>query len=139
MRQYQIPQFITVEDRVVGPLTVKQALFLAAGVMVIIGMNMIFSRGLTVFLSITVVVPLTLALAFLKWHDQPFYLVFKNGITYSLRPRVFLWKRQPAQKKSSKGRALDRPTATPSLPRLSESKLTDLAWSLDIKEPDRGK
>lgn len=135
MRQYQVPQFITVEDRVIGPLTVKQSLYIGAGVMLIIGARWLFQPF--IFWPLTALIGgFAGALAFLKINEQPFPRVFKNGVFYLLRPRLFVWKKEPPQKPGAKPAAekKERETLVKKIPKMSQSKLSDLAWSLDIKE-----
>ncbi len=133
MRQFQVPQFITIEDKVIGPFTIKQFLYLAGGAGIV---------GLTYyFFQLVVVIPIALlvgslagSLAFLKINEQPFPAMLKHAIFYLIHPRLFLWKKDAGVKKTA-------PTATPaaqtvvsSIPKLSQSKLNDLAWSLDISQ-----
>ncbi len=81
---------------------------------------------------------LAAALAFLKIQEVPFPTIVKNAMMYGMRPRLYVWKKQTPQK--SKKTA---PPGTPAeqqirtIPKLSESKLQDLAWSLDIKSGER--
>ncbi len=100
MRQFQVPQFITIEDKVIGPFTVKQFLYLAGGAAII---------GLTnYFFQLIIVIPVALligslagSLAFLKINEQPFPAILKHAIFYALRPRLFLWKKEAPTKKSA--------------------------------------
>lgn len=134
MKQYQVPQFITVEDKVIGPLTIRQFLYVAAGA-IIIGIAYKFLLPF-LFIPIAIVVgSLAGGLAFLKINEQPFPIVLKNALLYLSRPRLYTWK-QEAPKKSSRAEPAKK-TDIPeikNIPKLSQSKLTDLAWSLDISE-----
>lgn len=137
MQQFHTPQFITVEDRVIGPFTVKQALWLGAGVVIVVGLNMVFSRGFAVLLSLPVIA-VVLALAFVKIGERPFPVVFKNALFYFFKPRIYMWKREPGERQDAESQTK---VATPKpqqeikhIPKLTESKLSDLSWSLDIKE-----
>jgi hypothetical protein len=131
MKQYQVPQFITVEDKVFGPLTIKQTLYLGAGA-VVIGLAYAFLKRF-LFIPITIVAGgLAAAFAFLKINDQPFPRIIKNAFLYILKPRLYIWKKERPQKSGPKSQK--RPEVmVKSVPKLSESKLSDLAWSLDIK------
>lgn len=136
MKQFQVPQFITVEDKVIGPLTVKQAVFVLGGVILIIFANLIFIPIL--FWPIAAVIAASAGtLAFLKINDVPFPTVVKNGFFYFMRPRIYIWKKEDMGKKSEK--KITSPEVTVAeTPKLSASKLSDLAWSLNIKEKLRG-
>jgi len=142
MKQYQVPQFITIEDKVIGPLTLKQFGFLGAG-------------GVLIFVLHSLLVPLLFypiagliggiaaSLAFLKIQQQPFPAVIRRAFMFFIRPRLYLWK--PTRSGQSDGKewtkqqtgAAPDPTKTEAtiaaIPKMSASKLSDLAWSLDIQ------
>jgi hypothetical protein len=75
------------------------------------------------------------ALAFFKYNGQPFILALEHGFFFFTRSKLYLWSNEAHQKPQAQSIA----TATPSaqqiyVPKLSESRLHELAWSLDIKE-----
>ena len=133
MRQFQVPQFITVEDRVLGPLTAKQALFLAGGLGLVI-----LAHYLLVFILFipvaAVVAGLSISLAFIRINEQPLWVVLRHGLFFFIRPRLFVWKQQRDKREEKKAAASPKETTVRVTPKLSESKLSDLAWSLNIKE-----
>lgn len=139
MQQYQVPQFIAVEDRIIGPLTLKQFLYLlgAAAVLVI---------GWSFFhVAIFAVTALPLAgflatLAFVKVGGRPLPAVFFAAIVYYVKPRLYLWRKTREQPRAKPEPAKPAPSLLADVQPLSASKLEDLAWSLDIKEriEDRG-
>ena len=133
MHQFQVPQFITIEDKVIGPFTVKQFLYVVAGVG-IIGFTFYFFKMFVVIPVAVIAGSLTAALAFLKVNEQPFPTIVKNALFYVVRPRLYVWRQQAPQKPAAPGAAKKPAETIKAIPKLSESKLTDLAWSLDIKE-----
>lgn len=138
MRQFQVPQFITIEDKVIGGiLTIKQFLYLAGGAGIIFLARLLFQPFIWVPLGIAVGA-LAAGLAFVKINEQPLPTIAKNMIAYWLRPRLYVWKKAAPPKRAPIKEALER-RASPiaSIPKLSQSKLSDLAWSLDIKEKFR--
>ena len=71
--QFQVPQFIEVEDRIFGPLTFRQFIFIAGGA----GMCYVFWRILPLLISaplILAVAALALSLAFMEYNGRPFIL-----------------------------------------------------------------
>lgn len=132
MKQYQIPQFITVEDKVIGPLTIKQFLFLLGGVMLIVLARYVLIP-LFFFPLAFIIATFAACLAFLKIGGVPFPTIVKNGLRYQTRPHLYIWKKEEAKKMPSSATRVPEITIN-STPRLSESKLSDLAWSLNIKE-----
>lgn len=134
MKQFQIPQFITVEDKVIGPFTIKQFLYLAAGGGVALAAY-IFLHSILFFFTAALVGALAGALAFLKVNERPFPIVLKNAMVYLIRPRLYIWKKEEPRRRVSKKEGAKKPEpAIKAIPKLSQSKLTDLAWSLDIEK-----
>ncbi len=134
MRQYQVPQFITVEDKVIGPFTIKQFFYLGAGAVLIFIASRFFT-GFLFYLTALIIGSLAGSLAFLKLNEQPFPIILKSAALYLIRPRLYLWKKEPPSKKAKPEERLKKPEVLiKNIPKLSESKLNDLAWSLDIKE-----
>lgn len=131
--QFQVPQFIEVEDKIFGPLTFKQFIYVLGGV----GLCYILWR----FLPLLVAAPLmalfggaALALAFFQFNGRPFILALEHGFFYITRSKLYLWnnERKPSAKAALPLEA--KKNSEVYVPKLSESKLHELAWSLDIKE-----
>ena len=130
--KFQVPQFIEIEDKIFGPLTFKQFIYVAGGV----GISAIFFIFLPRFLAIILALPviaLVAALAFYKVNDKPFVNVVESFVKYTLTNKLYIWKKE---KKApvSRGAAEKKPVEQVQVPKLSESKLKELTWSLDIKE-----
>ncbi|MCH7529846.1 PrgI family protein [Patescibacteria group bacterium] len=130
--RFQVPQFIEVEDKIFGPLTFKQFIYLAgAG-----GISFVFWTLLPKFLAILVSAPivmLALALAFYKVNNRPFINVLESALSFMTKDKLYVWRQE---KKKSEEKKVEEPVAQSNIrvPKLSGSKLKDLAWSLDIKE-----
>jgi hypothetical protein len=129
--EYQVPQFIEVEDKIFGPLTLKQFIYLAGGT----GLCVILVLELHI-IGVVLAIPvaaLALALAFYKVNNKTFVEMMEAGFNYYLGGRLYLWKKDSAPE-------IKAPVATASAPvtreelGLSKGKLRDLAWSLDIKD-----
>jgi hypothetical protein len=130
--QFQVPQFIEVEDKIFGPLTFRQFVFVLGG----FGMCYLLWRILPVLLAaplIIIIAGFAAALAFMQYNGRPFIIALENAFYYILHPKLYLWSNEHRKK----GAASTKETAaTPEvyIPHLSDSKLHDLAWSLDIQE-----
>lgn len=133
--EYQVPQFIEVEDKIVGPLTLKQFIYLAGtgGLCVIFFMYLPFI--VAVLLSLPIVA-FGVALAFYKVNGKAFIEVLEAGFNYYTRSKLFLWKHEelPVQEKKAAPAVEEENRRTP---KLTRGKLSELAWSLDI-QPARG-
>lgn len=133
MQRFQVPQYINIEDRIIGPLTLKQFLYLIGGAAAMLVFWFFFTRILFVLIAIPAAF-LSIALAFIKINGIPFPTFLFNGLNFYLKPRLYVWKRTQEKKPSAQkppGEPADRQIKTPTL---TESKLSDLSWSLDIKE-----
>src|SRR6185436_2346937 len=95
MAQYQVPQFIEIEDKIFGPLTLKQFIYLAGGGGVILIFFSLLPIWLTVILGIPVAA-LSGALAFYQVNGRPFINVLEHAFEYLLGSKLYLWmQRQP--------------------------------------------
>lgn len=132
--QFQVPQFIEVEDKIIGPLTFKQFVFVGGG----LGMAYLFWRVLPIYVAAPLIISsggLAAALAFFQINGRPFILAVESGFFYLLHPKLYLWNNQrPKDIAVKKAAEPSRGGAAPYVPRLSESRLHELAWSLDIQE-----
>ena len=132
--RFQVPQFTEIEDKIFGPLTLKQFVYLVGGG----GGVFVFYALLPLPLAIIFGIPIalfTLALAFYKVHNQPFIKVVENAFYYITSAKLYLWKKEEKKvKPSAKVKPEEKLTAPIYMPKLTQAKLSDLAWSLDIKE-----
>lgn len=133
MRQFQVPQFIEVEDKIFGPLTLKQFLYVLGGGSIIFLLYVFLPFWLTFILGIPVGA-FFLALAFYTINGQPFIKVLEAALSHYSKARLYIWRKREPRTPSvltSSTLGVKKPLA---LPKLTESKLKELAWSLDIQE-----
>ena len=133
--RFQVPQFIEIESKIFGPLTLKQFIYLIGGG----GIIFILYALLPFWLMIIFAIPVgafAFALAFYKMNNQPFIKIVENALKFFSSSRVYIWKKAPAQAQKTAVEAMKKQPEIErvSVPKLSESKLKDLAWSLNIKE-----
>lgn len=131
--QFQVPQFIEVEDKIFGPLTFKQFIYLLGGV----GAAYIAYRLLPLFIAGPVILAVAggaASLAFLEYNGRPFIISVENAFYFLLHPKLYLWNNERRAKKPAEQKTADLTKGTVYIPKLSESKLHELSWSLDINE-----
>ncbi|KND47991.1 MAG: hypothetical protein AB201_00090 [Parcubacteria bacterium C7867-006] len=129
--RYQVPQFIEVEDKIIGPFTIKQFVYVAGGAF----MCYIIYTYLPFYIAIillAVVAPLSLALAFYKINNKPFIDFLESAFLFYTKNNLYLWKKEEKKVSPKEERAPE--SSQVFVPRLSESKLKELSWSLDINE-----
>jgi len=127
--EYQVPQFIEVEDKIIGPLTLKQFIYLSGAA----GLCVVFFSMLPMIVAILfslLIVGFAAALAFYKINGKPFVEIVEAGFNYYTRGKLFLWKHQePATPQAAPA---PKAPVSRAAPKLSRGKLSELAWSLDI-------
>lgn len=133
-----MPQFIEVEDKIVGPLTLKQFIYIAGAV----GLCVLFFVYLPIIFALLLAAPvvaLAAALAFYKMNGKPFIEVLEAGFNYYTGAKLFLWRRhEPKGEETNAAAAAAAAVAASShalrgTPKLTRGKLSELAWSLDVK------
>lgn len=130
--RFQVPQFIEVEDKIFGPLTIKQFIYVLGGGGLSFLIYSLIGNLLLSAIPILIVVAFTAALAFYKVNNKPFINVIEAAFNYYKSNKLYIWKKveKPiVQKQVSVTSAPDF-----YVPKLSDSKLKDLTWSLDIKQ-----
>ena len=132
--QYQVPQFIEVEDKIVGSLTLKQFLYLAGGAGGSVALFLYLPYKLIAILLILPLAGFSLALAFYKINNQPFINTVQASFYYFLGDKLYLWKKAEKKPVSQIVAQVQGLKSTLTVPKMSDSKLKDLTWSLDIKE-----
>jgi hypothetical protein len=132
--QYQVPQFIEVEDKIFGPLTLKQFLYLAGGAGAAAALYIYIPIKILAILIIIPIIAFSLALTFYKINNKPFIDVVQASFYYYFGDKLYLWKKAEKKPTSKLTDQLQKAKSMVSVPKMSESKLKDLTWSLDIKE-----
>ncbi len=130
--QYPVPKFQDVEDKIIGPLTFKQFIYLLGGVGASYAALSTLPKGLNIMVVI-LVGSLSLALAFYKINSQPFINILEAAFYYSIRTKLYLWKKthQKPNKKKIKYPSQQNPVE---MPDITKSNIKDIAWNLDINE-----
>ena len=126
--QFKVPQFIDVEDKLFGPFTFKQFAYLAGGA----GACFVIYRMLNIWLAILLILPvagLSLLMTFYKINGQPFLYYLQASISYATKSKLYIWKQKMHKKKQEQEKSQVNQDM---LPTMTESKIRDLAWSLDI-------
>ncbi len=88
--KYVVPQFIDNEDKILGPITVRQFLIMLAAVVFSFINYKVFS--LAPFIGIElVIIGLAGSFGFLKIQGQLFHLFFINFLASRVRPKLRVW------------------------------------------------
>lgn len=131
---YPTPQFIEIEDKIIGPFTLRQFIFIAAGATIVFILFFLMNTFIWILISIPIAA-FCLALAFLKINGRAFGNIFLLAIKHFWQPRLYIWKKiktpTPQATKPITTKTLDAKKAKGAL---TSSRLKELAWKLDIKQ-----
>ena len=133
---YSVPQFIEVEDKIIGPLTMKQFLWLLVGGGIIFILYFLLKFGIWIALSIFIS-GIFAALAFFRIYNMPLHAFLASFVRYSLMPQIFLWQRgaegplKEVPERTAFENAFQAPP--PQKPRPVQGRIRALAWRLDIR------
>lgn len=89
---FNVPQYIDVEDKVAGPLTARQLLWMIGMGAALMFLWSIFDTG-GFFVSAIPVVCAFVALAFYRPYNQPLITFIGHAIMFVVRPKVYVWER----------------------------------------------
>ncbi|MDR3570719.1 MAG: PrgI family protein [Candidatus Pacebacteria bacterium] len=131
--QFQVPQFIEVEDKIFGPLTFKQFVYLIGGA----GASYIAWRLLPLFIAGPIILAIAggaASLAFLEYNGRPFIISVENAFYFLVHPKLYLWNNERRARKPVEQKTQDLAKGAVYIPKLSDSRLHELSWSLDINE-----
>ncbi|MEI7709249.1 MAG: PrgI family protein [bacterium] len=131
--QFKVPQFLDIEDKIFGPFTFKEFVYLAGGggLCFVIYKLLGFLLGIVPILAVA---GLSFALARYRPNNKPFINLVESMFNFTLQSKLYIWQRRQNKvdvtKKvtnANKDYIVNRDTV-----RLGGNKLRDLAWSLDV-------
>ncbi len=94
MQQFTVPQFIDVEDKIIGPVTTRQFFISLAGLLLIFVAYRIADFSL--FLVLAVIIGITTGvIAFLRINGRPFHEFLLDLLQSLKRPRMRIWQKTP--------------------------------------------
>ena len=133
--RFQVPQFIEVEDKIFGPLTLKQFIYLAGGAGLSFAIYMLLGNLILSFIPIAIVLGGSAALAFFKVNSKPLINVVEAAVKYWFGGKLYIWRKEDKRPTTVVDEVKQASNyAGMTVPKISGSKLKDLSWSLDIKE-----
>lgn len=142
--QFKVPQFLEIEDKIFGPFTFRQFVYLAGGA----GLCFTLYKLLGFFLGaipILAMAGVALALTFYRPNNKPFINMLESGFKYLTKSKLYIWKKHMEERKSDwKKQAMSSDANKIRMMKeggleLNGSKLRDLAWSLDVLDLSKNK
>ncbi len=134
--RFQVPQFIEVEDKIFGPLTLKQFIYLAGGGGLSFIVYVFLNSIKLAIVPIILIMAVSFAFAFYKINGKSFVNIVEAAFKYYLGGKLYIWKKEQNIRPQNTVDAMKdaKNYASIMVPKISDSKLKDLSWSLDIKD-----
>lgn len=128
----QVPQYLEVEDKIIGPLTLKQFLYLLVGGGIIFLLYTILK--FSVFIIVAMPIGLfVILLAFYKKDNQKFTQFVANFLKFISRPNIYIWKKSvPTKTEEEPMPKIVKKTVAWKQPESSELKETQ--WKMEIQK-----
>lgn len=131
--QFEVPQFIEIEDKIFGPFTWRQFLYLGGGV----GMGVVLFLTTPFIVFLIIGLPLAVlagALSFYPVNNRPFSFFLEALIGYFRGQKLYLWKRksQNIHKQSFTPSQMPPQSASLPQPQHNQKNLTSLARRLEL-------
>jgi len=127
--RFEVPQFIEIEDKIFGPLTWKQFVYIAGGV----GLAAVFFFFTPFIIFIILGIPVlafSFLLSFYPINNRPFSIFLESAVKYLKGNKLYLWRKQD---KTVYGNN-DLPSGTPSyLPPTTENNISSLSRRLEMR------
>lgn len=130
MQQFVVPQFLDVESKIIGPLTVRQFVIFLIGaglIFIVFKLASFWAAAIEGLLIFT----MTGTFAFLKINGRPFHHFLLNMMQTLRRPTLKVWNKSGEEKIIKKEEAKPQPTVAPPKQRLTVSRLNSLSLVVD--------
>lgn len=131
--QFAVPQFTDVEDKLIGPLTLKQFLILLATGGVIMFFYSVLGLNIFFFVLALPLALFGLFLAFGRFNGRPIMNYVGAFINYVSKPQVRVFKREEVILNYSVKTTKKEEEKVNKLEEVDESRLKKLAYLLDQK------
>ncbi|MBI4093040.1 MAG: PrgI family protein [Candidatus Kerfeldbacteria bacterium] len=137
MQQFIVPQFIDVEDKIFGPISVRQFLTLLVVAALIFAdyqlvYKLIYPSGWFFAISSIAIFAFGGTFAFLKINGRPFHYFLLNVFVTTQKPRLRVWNRRLIKSDLIvREEEIVRPAPIPVKTPLTASKLTELSLIVD--------
>ncbi len=102
--QFQVPQFVEVEDKIVGPFTLKQFLYIAGAVGISLMLFFVIKLWLWFILSVFIIAG-AIALAIVKINGQPLIKVATSALWFYWKPQTYVWQQEEKKAEKPAGEA----------------------------------
>lgn len=139
MQQFTVPQFIDVEDKIIGPITARQFVIMLSGFMLIALFYRILNFSTFLFFGV-ITFGVSGVFAFFKINGMPFHFFILNFVQTSKRSGLRVWNKDDFEGMEVEDHddIIAEEILTPSHKPYSASHLTELALIVDTQGAYKG-
>jgi hypothetical protein len=128
--RFEVPQFIEIEDKIFGPLTWKQFVYVAGGAGV--AAVLFFFTPLLIFILIGIPIGgLSFLLSFYPVNNRPFSLFLESAVKYFKNSKLYLWRKNHSG--VYKGSATGEGGSPAYMPPANTGQIASLSRRLEMK------
>jgi hypothetical protein len=131
--RFEVPQFIEIEDKIFGPFTWRQFIYLVGGV----GFAAVLFLVANFFIFLFIGIPiggLGVLLAFYQVNNRPFSNYLESIVSYTRKSKLYLWKKAGTGIYHGQSEtAEDQSSLAASVPSTNKSNLNSLSRQLELK------
>ncbi len=144
--QFTVPQFIEEETKIVGPLSIRQVIFIGVAFGFCVIFYFTIENSFIFFILCAIFLGSGSSLALLKINKTPLPVYIKNLFFFTLKPKMYLWQRreekeepEPRKKKTpiETNTKKEKPSVDLIKKRSRLQELSDQIWQR--REEERGK
>jgi len=131
--RFIVPQFIDAEDKIWGPITVRQFVIILAGALFVFLSYKLSDFSLFLFETVVIVVFVVL-FAFYKVNGAPFHYFAVNFVETLKKPHIRVWRKEYIRTETFKNKEENKKNVDLALPRkklVSNKKLSELSLIID--------
>ena len=137
--QYQVPQFINTEDKVVGPFSLRQFLYVgvAAGIS---GICYFLLQSWLFFIVAVVLIGGALALSFVKINGRPLIKIGLSAFNFYWQPQTYVWKSDEPVHQTKPATSVTTQIELPPIEKIASGSALHKSWqNLQTGTPTRDK
>lgn len=133
-----VPQYINVEDQIVGPLTWKHLAWLFGGSGILLVLYILLDT-ITFYISVAIIAPIIGALAFARPNGVSMIEFIGYGFNYIFRPRIYTWQRDVVMEKKRNNKQNVKISTIKKQKQLTTDDIAAIAQTLDSRGVERNK
>jgi hypothetical protein len=139
--KFQVPQFIEMEDKIFGPLSFKEFIYIIGGC----GLSFLIYRFIPFFyLAVLLIIPVmafSIALAFYKPNNKPFIEMVESAAIFFVGSKLYTWKKtnKPVHTKTVDLDNIEMPHSLihTSMPAITEGKISNTSRELELEDNEQ--